>query len=173
MVALALVAGSTAADTAKSPSALYSALLKAKVKALPHGYKKPVVTKYTVTPGAKAHHAVGGVAIVGDGGNEAVIYIIFATAADARLDWNHRNTKNIRVSAAPSSLPKPSLVANTSSPETIGTKTQTIGLTDTTCLVGNVIVQGVTSSTTNSRQGDPAGSAALTLFAVKHLKSLS
>jgi hypothetical protein len=163
---------SSAADAAKKPAALLAALLGAKVTSLPHGYKTPSIDAYQVSAGAKSHHALGGVEIVGDGGNEGVIYIVFSSAADAKLDWQHANLTNAHVSAAPKTIPKPSLVANASTTAKSGTTTVRIDLTEVACLVENVIVEGVTSSTTNANQGDIPGAVALELFAIDHLKSV-
>ena len=139
---------------------------------LPHGCKAPRVGTYQVSAGAKSHHARGGVEIVGDGGNEGVSYIVFSSAADAKLDWQHANLTNARVSAAPKTIPKRSLVANASTTARSGTTTVRIGLTEVACLVENVIVEGVTSSTTNANEGDIPGAVALALFAVEHLRSV-
>jgi hypothetical protein len=153
----------------RSPAALQAALLKAKVTKLPHGYRSPVVSKYTPTGSAKSRHATGGVQIVADGGNEAFIYQIFATAADAKLDWANANFVGATTSAAPSSIPKPSIVANTSAQATSGGKKITFGLTDVGCLDSNLIVEAVTSSATSTKHGDVAGAVALEQYAVAHL----
>jgi hypothetical protein len=161
-----------ASSGSKSPSALVSALLNAKVTSLPNGYKSPVVSRYQVTPTAAKHHAVGGVAIVGDSGAEAVIYIVFATPADAKLEWQNASFGKGHVSTAPASVPTPSLLYSTQSTETNKGKTYKIGLTEVACLYKNVLVQGVTSAL-NSSRGNTAGSTALTLFALSHLEALA
>jgi hypothetical protein len=171
-MALLAPAGSVASPAAKKPAALLDALLHAKVKSLPHGYLKAVVGPYQVTAGAKKHHALGGVMISGDEGNEAVIYIVFATVADAKADWAHADFKGLQTKAAPSPVPKPNVMANTTSAAKNGATTVDIGLTDVAFQYGNVIIQGATSSVTNPKQGDPAGSVALALFALQRLKSL-
>jgi hypothetical protein len=171
-VALVAPAGALASPAAKKPADVLASLLHAKVKRLPHGYLKPVVGQYKVTAAAKKHHALGGVMITGDQGNEAVIYIVFATVAGAKADWAHADFTGLQTQPAPSSIPKPNVMANTSSAAKSGTTTIHIGLTDVAVRVGNVIVQGATSSVTNPKQGDPAGSVALALFALQHLKSV-
>jgi hypothetical protein len=180
--ALLVVAAATAAALvtvpfagAKTPQAVYKALLNTPVKAsqLPHGYKNPQVGDSPLTATAKSHNAVGSVQIFADGGNEAVLYIIFATAADARLDWANAHYPKGSGSAAPSSIPKPSVLINTSTTGTVNGKSKTFGLTDVASLRGNVIVQGVTTSGTNAKHGDVAGSVALAQFAIAHLKALS
>ncbi len=170
--ALLTPSSSSAAAGAKTPAALLTALLKAEVRSLPYGYKTPRVGAYQVSAGASKHHALGGVEIEGDGGNEAVIYIVFSNAADAKLDWQHADLANARVSAAPKTIPKPSLVANVSTSAKSGTTIVKFGLTEVACLVGSVIVEGVTSSTTNTSEGNVAGAVALELFALAHLKSV-
>jgi hypothetical protein len=171
--ALLAPADARASPAPKKPAALLAALLHAKVKSLPHGYLKPVVGPYQVTAAAKKHHALGGVVITGDQGNEAVIYIVFATIADAKADWAHADFKGLQTKSAPSSIPKPNVMANTTSAAKNGATTVDIGLTDVAFRSGNVIIQGATSSVTNPKQGDPAGSVALALFALQHLKSVA
>jgi hypothetical protein len=157
-----------------SPKALYNSLLKAPVASsdLPHGYKSPVVGPYAVTSKAKSHHAIGGVQIEAENGNVAVIYIIFATKAAAKADWASANLTGTRTQAAPSSVPKPSIVVNTSASGMSGGKKITFGLTDIACLYGNVIVQAATSSLTSTKHGDLAGAVALERFALKHLDAV-
>ena len=48
---------------------------------LPHGYSAPVVSVYKISADVKKHGAIGGAQIFADGGNEAVIYIVFKTPA--------------------------------------------------------------------------------------------
>ena len=163
---------SAVADAAKKPAALLAALLEVKVTSLPHGYKTPRHGAYQVPAGAKNHHALGGVRDRGHGGNEGVIYIVFLSAADARLDWQDANLTNAHLSAAPKEIPRPALVANASTTARRWTTTVRIGLTEVACLVENAIVQGVTSSTTNAGQGDVPGAVELEPFALEHLKSV-
>ena len=175
--ALALVAAvpAGASHHSLSPSALYSALLKAKVTTadLPHGYQSPAVGAYKLTSGDKKHHAVGGVEIVADAGNEAVIYLIFSSTSAAQLDWEHGNFTGRNTSAAPSSIAKPSVVINTSAQTTVNGKPTSFGLTDVGALRGNVIVQAATSSTTSTTHGDQAGAVALEQFALAHLQAIA
>ena len=174
LLATALLAppASSAAAAGKRPAALLAALLQLKVRSLPYGYTRPRVGAYQVSAGARKHHALGGVEIEGDGGNEAVIYIVFSSAADAKLDWQHADLANARVSAAPITIPKPSLVANVSTSARSGATTVKFGLSEVACLVGSVIVEGVTSSTTSTNQGDVPGAVALELFALARLRSV-
>jgi hypothetical protein len=163
------------AGAARKPQALYKALLTTKVTAsqLPHGYKQPVVGVYLVTAAAKTHHAVGGVRIFADGGNEGIIYIVFASAADARADWSNANFKSVATAAAPKSIPKPSIVVNTSTSGTVNGKTLKIGISDIAALRGNVIVQALTTSRSSATHGDVAGAVALAQFALQHLAAVS
>ena len=172
---LVAVGTAGARRTSLSPSALYSALLKAKVTSadLPHGYKSPLVGVYKLTSGEKKHDAVGGVEIVADTGNEAVIYLIFSSASAAQLDWANGNFSGRSTSAAPSSVAKPSVVVNTSAKTTVNGKQVTFGLTDVGALRGNVIVQAATSSTTSTTHGDQAGAIALEQFALAHLQAIA
>lgn len=171
---LAVVPGASGAAGARSPEALLSALVKAPVgkTALPHGYRSPVVSTYQVSATAKKNHAIGGVQIVADGGNEAVIYLVFATAADAKRDWAKANFAGNHTTPTPKSMPQPSLIIEATTTGTSKGKTIKVGLTDVGCLQGNVIVQGITSSIKNTRQGDTPGALALELYALKHLKSV-
>jgi hypothetical protein len=173
LLAASFPALSLGAGAAETPSALLAALLKTKVTSLPHGYKTPRVGAYQVSAGAKAHHAIGGVEIEGDSGNEAVIYIVYSSAAQAKLNWEHANLASAHVSAAPKSIPKPSFVANESTTAPNSKPVVKIGLTEVACLSGDVIVEGVTSSFTNPNAGDLAGAVALEQFALAHLKAIS
>jgi hypothetical protein len=168
--AAALVAIASA-SAAKSPAALIAALEKAKVTnaQLPKGYKSPVVGPYKVTAAIKKHGAVGGVQIFADGGNEAIIYIVFKNAAAAKLDWTHANFHGQKTESAPSSIPKPNVVVNLTATPTVNGKTVKFGLTEVATLSGNVIVQSITSSEKTPTHGDKAGAVALAVFALKHL----
>jgi len=171
----ALVAPTAQSRTARTPQQLLQALLTEKVapSALPHGYRSPQVTPYAVTATAKSHHAVGGAEILADGGNEAIIYIVFRTRADAKGDFSHANLAGRSTSAAPKALPKPSIVVNTSATGTVKGKLVTIGITDVAFVQGNVIVQAATTSTSSTKHGDVAGAVALARFASKHLRSVA
>jgi hypothetical protein len=173
MVAL-LAAQAAQSRPARTPQQLLSALLAAKIggSALPHGYKSPQVARYTVTSTAKGHHAVGGAEITADGGNEAIIYIVFRTNADAKADFSHANLAGKTTASAPSSVPKPSVVVNTSASGTVSGKNVTIGITDVAFVQGNVLVQAATTSASSKKHGDVAGAIALAKFASKHLQSV-
>lgn len=178
VASIALIAGlaggpAGARATKISPQALYNALLTTPVAKLPHGYESPIVGKHAMSARAKAHHAIGAVEIEADGGNVAVFYIVFRTTADAKADFSHASLAGTATAKAPSSIPRPSVVVNTSATGTSGGKNVTFGLTDIACVYGNVIIEAATSSTTSAKHGDVAGAVALELFAIKHLKRLS
>jgi hypothetical protein len=172
MLAAAFVVAAPA-DAAQTPQALVNALVKAKVKTgdLPHGYSSPTVSAYKVSADAKTHGAIGGAQIFADGGNEAVIYIVFKSPALATADWKHVNLHGVAAAKAPASVPKPNIEINTSAGATINGKKVTFGLTEIATLSGNVIVQSITTSTKSTKHGDIAGAAALAQFAVKHLNA--
>jgi hypothetical protein len=175
LLVAAVAAAPSAGSASPSPQAVLKALLAAKVKAaqVPHGYAAPAVLRYAVSKTAKSHHAIGGAQISLDGGNEAVIYIVFATPADAKADFDHANLAGKSTSKAPSSLPKPSVVVSTSATGTVNSNTVTIGITDVAFVQGPVVVQAATTSTTSTTHGDIAGALALAKFASKHLKSVA
>lgn len=162
------------AAQARSPQQVLNALLAAKVGAgaLPHGYRSPHVSVYTVTATAEKHHALGGAEITADGGNEAIIYIVFETKADAVADFQHANLAGKRTSKAPSSIPKPAVVVSTSVSGTANGKKVTLGITDIAFVQGNVLVQAATTSTSSKTHGDVAGAIALAHFASTHLTSI-
>jgi hypothetical protein len=171
VVASALAAVATA--SAQTPQALIAALEKAKVSSsdLPHGYSSPLVGAYNVSAEAKKHGAVGGVQIFMDGGNEGIIYLVFKTPALAKADWRNANFNGAKTSAAPSSIPKPNVVVDTSSTGTANGKKVTFGLTEVAALSGNVIVQAITASTASKTHGDKAGAVLLAQYALKHLSA--
>jgi len=175
-LAIAMLAAQAAqARPDRTPEQVLGALLAARIgaAALPHGYRSPQVAAYTVTAAAKGHHAVGGAQITADGGNEAIIYIVFKTKADAKADFSHANLAGKATSSAPGSVPKPSIVVNTSASGTVGGKNVMIGITDVAFVQGNVLVQAATTSTSSKKHGDVAGAFALAQFASKHLKSVA
>jgi hypothetical protein len=168
-VTVALTASATA--VAQTPQALILALQKAKVSQsdLPHGYTTPLVGAYKVTAEAKKHGAVGGVQIFMDGGKEGIIYLVFRTPALAKADWKHASFNGAKPSSAPASIPKPSVVVDTSGTGSAGGKTITFGLTEVAALSGNVIVQAVTASTASKTHGDRSGALLLAAYALRHL----
>jgi hypothetical protein len=171
VAALVVPAAQSRAD--RTPQQVLKALVATKVgsSALPHGYRSPRVTSYQVTVTAKKHHAVGGAEILADGGNEAIIYIVFASGADAKADFSHANLAGKSTSAAPRTFPTPSIVVNTSASGTSNGKIVTIGITDVAFVQGNVVVQAATTSMASTRHGDVPGAVALAQFASKHLRS--
>jgi hypothetical protein len=162
------------AAEARSPQQLLKALLAAKVgaSALPHGYRSPLVERYSLTPNAIKHHAVGGAEILADGGNEAVIYIVFRDAADAKADFAHANTAGATVLPAPTGLPRPAMIVNDSVSGSANGQKVTFGLTDVIFVKGNVIVQAATTSLKSPKHGDVAGAIALAGFAKSYLSSV-
>jgi hypothetical protein len=158
----------------RTPQQVLNALRTTKIgaRALPHGYRSPQVSAYAVTAAAKSHHALGGAEIVADGGNEEVIYIVFATKADAKSDFAHANLAGKDTTTAPKTIPRPSVVVNTAATGMLSGKSVTIGITDVAFVQGNVLVQAATTSTSSKRHGDVAGALALAQFASKHLRSL-
>jgi hypothetical protein len=175
LVIAMLAAQAAQSRPARTPQQVLSALLAARVgaSALPHGYRSPQVTAYTVTSTAKSHHALGGAQITADGGNEAIIYIVFKTKADAKADFSHANLAGKVTTSAPGSVPKPSIVVNTSASGTVGGKNVTIGITDVAFVQGNVLVQAATTSASSKKHGDVAGAVALAQFASKHLAAVA
>jgi hypothetical protein len=169
--AAALVGAAVAG--ARTPPALITALEKAKVSSsdLPHGYSSPLVGAYEVSAEAKQHGAVGGVQIFMDGGSEGIIYLVFKTSALAKADWKNANFNGAKTSAAPSSIPKPNIVVDTSGTGTANGKKITFGLTEVATLSGDVIVQAITASTASKTHGDRAGAVALAQYALNHLKA--
>ena len=171
----ALVVPAAQARADRAPQEVLKALVATKVgsSALPHGYRSPQVTSYKVTATAKKHHAVGGAEILADGGNEAIIYIVFDTVADAKADFARANLAGKSTAAAPSTIPKPSIVVNTSASGTVKGKLVTLGITDIAFVQRNVIVQAATTSAASPTHGDVAGAVALAQFAAKHLRSIA
>src|SRR5215469_4834512 len=114
VAALLVPAAQSRAD--RTPQQMLKALVATKVgsSALPHGYRSPRVTSYKVTATAKQHHALGGAEILADGGNEAIIYIVFDTVANAKADFASANLAGKSTAAAPRTIPKPSIIVNTS-----------------------------------------------------------
>jgi len=175
LVAAAFMVPTAHSRADRTPQQVLKALVAAKVgaSALPHGYRSPRVTPYAVTATAKKHHAVGGAEILADGGNEGIIYIVFKTVADAKADFARANLAGKSTSAAPKTIPKPSIVVNTSASGTVKGKPVTVGITDIAFVERNVIVQAATTSSASTKHGDVAGAVALAQFAAKHLRSIA
>jgi hypothetical protein len=172
---VAALSSAAARAATLSPVALVAALQHARVTTgeLPHGYGSPVVGSYAVTAAARSHHAVGGAQIQADHGGEAIIYIVFASAADAQADWAHGDYAAVHHRPAPSSIPQPNIELDTSSSGVANGTRVTIGLTDIACRSGNVIVEAATSSQTSTTHGDVAGAVLLERFALAHLRAVS
>ena len=156
-----------------SPTALYQALLKEPVDAssLPAGYRSAHVSAGTPSARAKSHHVVGEADILVSKSGTAgarVLYIVFPNSADALADWKDglRNSPKPLLEP-PSSIAQPAVMFDVAA-----TGTSTIGATILGCLRGNLIVEVETTSTSSKAHGDVQGAAALTRFALGHLKSL-
>jgi len=180
LLLLALGAGTAlSASDAKSPSALYRALLTTPIKPsqLPSGF-------YSASPGigspsknSKSHHIVGEVDENVDSGDAAIIYEVFPSRAMAVADWNagKPNFKKEAKSqmAAPSKFPWPAIILNGSvTGKNAFGKTVTNGITNLAFTSQNVIVEAATISTSNTQSGDIPGAIQLGQFALQHLNAL-
>lgn len=162
--------------TAPSPTRVYQRLLTTSIpdSALPSGFYSSSVGIYKPSSQAQKHHAVGGVEIDLNGGDAALIYLVFATRADAVADWNDANLRSHAKSTLvpPAGFPGPGLIANMSikGKNAFG-KNVTNGVTDLAFVSKFVIVQAVTRSTDNTDSGDIPAAITLGRFGLARLNA--
>jgi hypothetical protein len=159
------------------PKQLYQRLLTTSIpnSALPSGFSSAKIGIYTPSALSQKHHAVGGVEIDLNDGDDALVYIIFATRADAVADWKAADLrhKGKSVVAAPAAFPWPALIENSSiTGKNLLGKTVTNGVTDLAFTAKNVIVQAVTRSTDNPNSGDIPATIKLGQFGLRHLQTI-
>jgi len=165
---------------APRPQRLYQALLTTAVPEaqLPSGFTSPRTSLYQPSSLATKHHVVGGVEIDLDanGGDAGIVYLVFATRADAVADWKAADLRKHSKSTlpAPAGMPWPALLANRSvtGKSALG-KTVTNGVTEVAFTWKNVIGQALTTSYSNTDSGDIPGAIRLSKFTLSYLKSVS
>jgi len=141
MLRLALLLSATALAE-MTPQALLTTLLKAPIPnaELPQGFTHAQVERQALTPKARSYYAVGlvDVALKGPDAEDAFAWIVFPSHANAIADLDHPAVQNgvKLVNTVPGI--KESLVLT----GTLNGKT----VTDAAAVVGNVLVQGVVSS---------------------------
>lgn len=176
LTVFAATAGAETAQRSQTPRALYEALLTSSVSGkLPSGFSTAKIGVSKLSDRAMKHHGVGGVEIDIDGGDAAIIYIVFPTRADAVADWKDVNLKQQAKSVitAPSRFPWPAVIANSSvTGNNVFGKKVTNGVTDLAFTSRNVIVQALTRSVDNKDSGDIPATIRLGDFALKHLNAI-
>ena len=154
----AVAAGAGAGGHSRTPRALYEALLtKPTASKLPTGFHKARRVPYALNDQARRHHALGGVEIDIDR-DAAIIYLVYATRADAVADWKETNIKQHGTTSdtAPGRFPWPAVIINYSiAGKDVSGKTVTNGVTDLAFTSRNVIVQALTMSATKKASGTP------------------
>jgi hypothetical protein len=167
----ALALAGTAAAASPSPEKVYRALLTARVLApeLPVGFKSPRIAKNAPGPIPKRHHVVGEVEIDLNGGQSAIVYVVFPTKADALAAYNDgvrelKTTQGVVAVRSPvPGLPKPSVSVDASA--------QGLGITQVTLVSGNIEIATETARH-GGKHGDRAGALALAKAALRHLASV-
>jgi hypothetical protein len=166
LVALALAG--TAAAANPSPQRLYQALLSARISAseLPAGFARPRTVKNSPGPNPRRHHVVGEVEIDLNGGQSAIVYVVFPTRADALAAYSDgvhdlKTTKGVVAVRSPvPGLAKPSVLADASA--------SGIGITQVTLVSGSVEIATETAAH-GGKHGDEAGTVRLAKAALRHL----
>jgi hypothetical protein len=164
----ALVLAGTAVAATPSPQKVYRALLSTRIAAseLPAGFTSPRIMNNTPGPNPKRHHVVGEVEIDLNGGQSAIVYVVFPTKADALAAYNDgvrdlKTTQGVVSFRSPApGLPKPSV--------TVDASASGLGLTQVTLASGNVEIATETARH-GGKHGDRAGSLALAKAALRHL----
>ncbi len=169
LVALAaLVLAGTAAAASPSPQKVYRALLASRISPseLPRGFARPRTVKNVPGPNPRRHHVVGEVEIDLNGGQSAIVYVVFPTQADATAAYDDglrelKTTKGVVSIRSPApGLAKPSVAVDASAGG--------IGITQITLVSGNVEIAAETARH-GGNHGDRAGTVALAKAALRHL----
>jgi hypothetical protein len=172
LVAIAALAlAGTAAAASQSPQKVYQALLTTGISAseLPAGFTSPRIVKNAPGPNPKRHHVVGEVEIDLNGGQSAIVYVVFPTRADALAAYTDgfrelKTTKGIVAVRSPApGLPKPSVSVDASA--------SGLGITQVTLVSGNVEIATETARH-GGNHGDRAGTVALAKAALRHLAAI-
>jgi hypothetical protein len=176
--ALASSVRSDAAAPRVPPKALYARLLVTPIPTsqLPSGFYSASIGVSKPSNTAKSNHAVGEVEIDLNGGDAAIIYLIFPTRADALKDWKDADPthkKGVKTKLPAPGFPHPALIVNGSitGNNAFGKKV-TNGFSILGFTAGNVITSAVTSSTTNTNSGDLPATISLGKFALRHLRAV-
>ena len=164
----ALVLAGTAAAVNPSPQKVYRALLASRISAseLPRGFARPRTAKNSPGPTPRRHHVVGEVEIDLNGGQSAIVYVVFPTRADALGAYNDglRELKKtsgvVSVRSPVPGLAKPSVAVDASA--------SGLGITQITLVSGNVEIAAETAMH-GGEHGDRAGTVALAKAAIRHL----
>jgi hypothetical protein len=154
-----------------SPQKVYQALLTTRISAseLPAGFSSPRTVKNTPGPTPKRHHVVGEVEIDLNGGQSAIVYVVFPTKADALTAYDDgvrelKTTKGVVAVRSPApGLPKPSVSVDASA--------SGLGITQVTLVSGNVEIATETARH-GGKHGDRAGTVTLAKAALRHLAAV-
>ena len=168
----ALALAGTASGAGPSPQKLYRALLSARISAseLPAGFSSPRTMNNAPGPNPKRHHVVGEVEIDLNGGQSAIVYVVFPTKADALAAYADglrelKTTKGVTAVRSPvPGVPSPSVAVDASA--------QGLGITQVTLVSGNVEIATETARH-GGKHGDRAGTVALAKAALRHLASIA
>jgi hypothetical protein len=174
---LALTLTASAAGSRVTPAALYLKLLSSSIPSsqLPSGDYSASTGIESPSSNAKSNHVEGEVEIDIDGGDAAIEYDIFPSKADALADWKDADFSHEQnVTTLPvTGFPKPAEIINASETgDNAFGKKVTNGVSLLAFVVGYVIVEAATRSTTNTRSGDIPGAIALGKLAISHLESV-
>jgi hypothetical protein len=169
VVALALAGTAVAGNP--SPQKLYQALLSTRmaVSELPAGFASPRSVKNSPGPNPRRHHVVGEVEIDLNGGQSAIVYVVFPTRADALGAYNDgirelKTTKGVVSVRSPApGLSKPSL--------TVDASVSGLGITQVTLVSGNVEIAAETA-VHGGNHGDRVGTVRLAKAALRHLAAV-
>ncbi len=164
----ALVLAGAAAAANPSSQKVYQALLTTRISTseLPAGFTSPRTVKNTPGPTPRRHHVVGEVEIDLNGGQSAIVYVVFPTKADALAAYDDgvrelKTTKGVVSFRSPApGLPKPSV--------TVDASASGLGITQVTLVSGNVEIATETARH-GGKHGDRAGTVVLAKAALRHL----
>jgi hypothetical protein len=167
----ALVLVGTAAAASPSPQKVYQGLLTTRIPAseLPAGFSSPRTVKNAPGPTPKRHHVVGEVEIDLNGGQSAIVFVVFPTKADALAAYSDgvrelKKTKGVVSVTSPApGVPKPSVRVDAAA--------NGLGITQVTLVAGNVEIATETALH-GGKHGDRVGSLALAKAALRHLAAV-
>jgi hypothetical protein len=143
---------------------------------LPHGFYSAKTGLSTPSSRAKHHHVVGEVEIDIDSGDARIIYIVFPGHADALADWNDADIGHqhgVKSQLAAPGFPTPALIVNSSiTGNNVLGKKVTNGVSSLVFVTANVIVDAITTSTSNTDSGDVPATVELGKLALRHLRAV-
>jgi len=173
----ALVSVPAAAAKTPSPKTLYSALLTTTIpdSALPSGFTGAKTSYAQPSKTSVKYGAVGEVTVSVDGldPNDAIAFTVFPDSSSALADLHHGIPSTEKQPGPVHGFSASVLLAYSVKGKNILGHEVTDGVSDAAAAVGNVLVQGVTTSADSTESGNVPAAISLLRAAVKYEQSLA